>query len=69
MEGKFQDGRTASDFRIVVADVAGARLGDQARQGAAGDRGEREIDDIGVAEEVVEEGFDRVDGVGASELK
>jgi len=30
---------------------------------------EREIDDIGIAEEVVEEGLDGVDGIGASELE
>ena len=35
----------------------------------AGDAGEGEVNDIGVAEEIVEEGLDRVDGVGASELK
>ncbi len=69
LEGEFEDGGTSADIRVVAADVAGTRLGDQAGKGAAGDGGEGEIDDIGVAEKVVEEGFDGIDGVGASQLK
>ena len=69
LEGEIEDGGTAADFRIVVADMTGARLGDQASERAPGNGSEGEVDDIRVAEEVVEKGFDGVDGIGASELE
>jgi hypothetical protein len=49
--------------------MARTGLGDQTGERAAGNGGEGEIDDIGIAEEVVEEGLDCVDGIGSSELK
>ncbi len=49
-EGKFEDGRTAADFRIVMGHVACARLGDEMSEGTAGDGGEGEVNDIRVAE-------------------
>ena len=68
-QGKFENRRAATDFRIMAAYVACARPGNQTRQGPPRDGGQGEIDDIRVAEEVVEKGLDGVDGIRATQLK
>ena len=68
-QGKFENRRTAPDFRIVAAHVTCARPGNQPRQGPPRDGGQREIDNIRVAEEVVEKWLDGVHGIRTTQLK
>jgi hypothetical protein len=53
----------------MAAHVTCPRTGDQTGQGPAGYGGEREVDNIRVAEQIVKEWFDGGDGIRASELK
>jgi hypothetical protein len=52
-----------------MLNLAGAGGRDQLGQGLAPDAGKREINDIGVAKEVVQKRFDRFQRVGSTELK
>ena len=61
--GVLEDGAFAADFIVVVLHFAGARGGDEFGERLAGDAGEGEVDDIGVAEEVIEEGLDTLRGI------
>ena len=63
------DGRSASNAGIVMLHLAGTRSGNQLSEGSTTDSGEREVDNIGVAEEVIEERLDRFQRVGSAELK
>ena len=49
--------------------LARARGRNQLGQGFTADAGKREVDDIGIAEEVVQKRFDRFQRVGSTELK
>jgi hypothetical protein len=49
--------------------LACASSGDQFGQGFTPNAREREVDDIGIAEEVVQEWFDSFQRVGSTELK
>ena len=63
------DGRLAADFLIVLADFARAPRGNQPRQGLARQPRKREVDDVGVAKQVIEKRFDGVERVGPAQLK
>jgi hypothetical protein len=53
----------------VVLHFARARSRNQLGERFAPDAGEREVNNIGVAEKVVQKGFDRFQRVGSAELK
>ena len=63
------DGRAAADGRVVVLHLARAGGRDELGQGLASDAGKREVNNVGVAEEVVQKRFDRFQRVGSTELK
>src|ERR1700730_2104528 len=62
-------GRASSNGGVVVLYLACACGGNQFGQGFPSDAGEREVNDIGVAEEVVQKRFNRFQRVGSTELK
>ncbi len=47
----------------------GTRAGDQSGQGPAADAGEREIDNIGIAEQVEKKRLNGIQRVGSAELE
>jgi hypothetical protein len=53
----------------MMVDFFGARGGNQLRQRASPDAGEREIDDIGIAKEVEKKGLNGIQRIGSSELE
>src|SRR6266699_6132735 len=53
--GEPADGRMAADGVVMFANNAGAAMGNPAREGAARQRGSQEVDDVGIAEKIVEE--------------
>jgi hypothetical protein len=59
--GELEDRRLAADFRVMMRDVLGAPRRDQFRQRLPGEAREGKVDDVGVAEQVVEERFDGVE--------
>ena len=63
------DRRTSANGRVVMLHLAGARGRNQLSQWFAPDAREREVDDIGVAEEVIKKGLDRFQRIGSAELK
>ncbi len=63
------DGRASADGGVVMLHLAGARGRDQLGQGFPPDAGKREVNDVGVAEEVIQKRFDRFQRVGSTELK
>ncbi len=65
----FQDRTLAADLRVVVRHVFGAGRGDQPRQRLAGNSREGKIDDVRIAEEIVQEGFDACQTVRTPQLK
>ena len=67
--GVLEDRAAAADFRVVMRHVFGTGCGDQPRQGLAGDACKWEIDDVGIAEQVVQERLDIFQAIGPTELK
>ena len=63
------DGRASADGGVVMLHFARARGRNQFGQGFTPDAREREVDDVGVAEEIVKKRFDRFQRVGSTELK
>ncbi len=63
------DGRAAADGRIVMLHLAGPSRRDQFGQRLPSDTGKREVNNVGVAKEVVKKWFDRFQRVGSTELK
>src|SRR5579863_8296463 len=63
------NGGTAADFHVVLADYFGARGGNEFGDGFAREEGAGKIDDVWIAEEVVEKRLDRGLTVRATELK
>lgn len=67
--GMAANGRASANGRIMMLYFAGARGGNELGERFAANAGEREVDNIGIAEEVVKERFDRFQRVGSTELK
>ena len=67
--GEFEDRGTATDLRVMVRHLFGARRRDQLRQRLAGDPGEGKIDDIRIAEKIVEKGLNRLERIRSPQLK
>src|SRR5258708_14503558 len=63
------DRRASADGGIVMLDLTCAGGRDELGQGFTPDAGKREVDDVGVAEEVIQKRFDRFQRVGSTELK
>ena len=63
------DGRTATDRRVVMLDFACPRSRDQLGQRFTPDAGQREINNVGIAKEVVKKRLNRFQRVGSTELK
>lgn len=61
--------RTAPDHGIVVFNFSGAGGGDQFGERTAPDAGEREVDDVRVAKQVIKKRLDGFQRVGSSELE
>ena len=53
----------------MVADFAGSAFGNEFREHGAGDLGEREVDDVGIAEEVIEERLDGIEAIRPAKLE
>ena len=66
---QLDDGGTPTDLGVALPHFGGAIARHQTRQGAARQPGQREVNDVGIGEQVVEEGLHGVEGVGAAELK
>src|SRR5215472_17827663 len=64
-----EDWASAADFAVVVGDLLGAAGSDQAREGLARDAGERKIDNIWVAEDVVKEVLNSRDRIRTAQLE
>ena len=62
-------GEHPPNLGVMASHVTCPRTGDQTRQGPAGDGGQRKVDNIRVAEQVVKKWLDGGDGIRASELK
>ena len=67
--GVLQDRTPPADLRVVMLHVARPRGGDQLRQRLPRDPGEREIDDVRVAKQVVKERFDTLQRIRPAQLK
>ena len=67
--GEFQDGALAADFGVVMRHVSGAPRSDQARQRLARDARERKVDNIRIAEQIVEERLDGFERIRPAQLK
>src|SRR5580658_3773525 len=67
--GQAANGRGAANFQVMLADYFGALGGNQLGDEFAGQEGAGEIDDVWVAEKIVEEWFDRGLAIGAAELE
>ena len=67
--GEPADGRLAADGVVMFANDSGAAMGDPPREGAAGQPAAEEVDDVGVAEKIVEERLDGLGRIGAAELE
>src|SRR5271165_361042 len=63
------DRRASANSGVVMLHLARARSRNQLGQRFAPDAGEREVDNIGVAEQVIQKRFDRFQRVGSAELK
>ena len=63
------DRRASANGRVMMLHLARPRSGDEFGQGLTTDASEREVDNVGVAKEVVKKGFDRFQRVGSTELK
>jgi hypothetical protein len=63
------DGRLATDGIVVFANDAGAATGDPARQGTSRKPTAEEINNVRIAEKIVEERLDRLGRVGPAELE
>ena len=61
--------RAAADFGIVFANDLRALRGDQLCQRLAREKRAREINNVGIAKKIVEEGFNRSQSIGPSQLK
>ena len=66
---EFQNRALAADFAVMMSDMFRAARSDQARERLPGDAREREVDNIRIAEKVVQEGLDRLDGIRPPQLK
>ena len=67
--GENADGRAAANHGVASGDGRRAFFGDVAGERAANEIERAEGDDVRVEEEIAEEGFDGVEGVGAAELE
>jgi hypothetical protein len=67
--GEDGNGGAAADHGVTSGNRRSALFGDVARERAANEIEGAERDDVGVVEEVAEEGFDVGEGVGAAELE
>jgi hypothetical protein len=67
--GQFAEGRPAANQGIVFLDSLGTPRRNKSSQRLAGQPSKREVDDIRIAEEVIEERLDRLKGVRAAQLK
>src|ERR1700722_7668025 len=67
--GEAANGRATADFHVVQADDFGPHSENPFIVGFAGDEGSGEINDVWIAEEIVEKRFDRGLAIGAAELK
>ncbi len=63
------NGRASANGRVVMLHFTGARGGDQLRQRLAADSGKREVNDIGIAKQIVKKGLNRLQRVGSAKLK
>jgi len=66
---ELQDRAPAPDFCVVVRDMFGAPGGNDSRQGLARQPREREIDDVRIAEQVIQKGPYALQGIWSPELK
>jgi len=66
---QIDDGRAAANLGIVTAHFAGAVPRHQPGQWFPRQTGEREVDDVGVGEEVVKERLDRIQRVRSAQLE
>ena len=67
--GIFENRRFAPDLCIVTLDFPGSVGGNQFRQGLSGNFGKREVDDIGIAKQVIEERFNGLHRIRTSQLE
>ena len=63
------DWRSAPDDSIVMLHLARTGSRNQFGEGFPPDSGKREVDNVGIAEEVIKKRFDRFQLVGSPELK
>jgi hypothetical protein len=66
---QFAEGRPAANLGIVFLDSPGTPRRNKSSQRLAGQPSKREVDDIGIAEEVIEERLDRLKGVRPAQLE
>ncbi len=66
---KAPDGRAAPDYRIMVLDFFSAGGGDQLGERTAPDAGEREVNDVRVAKQVIKKRLDGFQRVGSAQLE
>ena len=67
--GVVQDGALAADLGVMMRDMFGAAGRDQPGQRLPGDAGERKIDNVRIAEEIIEKGLDRLWRIRSAELE
>src|SRR5258708_21241816 len=66
---EIEDGGFSADCTVMIGDFLRAPGRDKFRQRLPGQKRARKIDDVGVAKQVVEEWPDRIERIGAPELK
>src|SRR5579859_2033611 len=67
--GEPTDRRLAADGVVMFANDSGAAMGDPPSERTARQPSAKKIDDVGIAEKIVEERFDGLRRIGAAELK
>ena len=67
--GEAANGRSATDFHVMLADDFRAGGGDQFGDGFAREEGAGEIDDVWIAEQIIEKWFDGGLAVWAAQLE
>src|SRR3989475_9563773 len=67
--GKVADGRLAANGIVMFANDTRTAVGDPPREGTPRQPATEEIDDVGIAEKIVEERLDRFGRIGSAELE
>jgi hypothetical protein len=67
--GLLADGRAAADLGVGGARERGPALGDHAGQERLGEAGPAQLDDLGIGEEVAQEGLHRLRRIGATQVE